>query len=78
MTGADGNMTMIIGGRAVAGLGIGACALVVPIYIAETSLPSIRGRLVGIFEIASQGGGMLGFWIKYATDQTIDVELKAQ
>lgn len=29
------------------------------VYIAETSPPSIRGRLVGIFEILSQGGGML-------------------
>lgn len=78
MTGADGSMPIIIGGRAVAGLGIGACALVVPVYIAETAPPSIRGRLIGIFEIASQGGGMLGFWINYATDQTIDVRSKAQ
>lgn len=44
----------------IAGLGIGASSLVVPVYIAETSPPSVRGRLVGIFEIASQGGGMLG------------------
>lgn len=29
------------------------------VYIAETSPPSIRGRLVGVFEILSQGGGML-------------------
>ena len=33
---------------------------------------------MGIFEIASQGGGMLGFWINYATDRTIDVSNKAQ
>lgn len=78
MTAANGNMNMIIGGRAVAGLGIGACALVVPVYIAETAPPSIRGRLIGIFEIASQGGGMLGFWINYITDQTVPVESKAQ
>lgn len=69
---------MIYGGRAVAGLGIGASSMVVPVYISETAPPSIRGRLVGIFEIASQGGGMLGFWINYACDRTIDVRRQAQ
>lgn len=33
---------------------------------------------MGIFEIASQGGGMLGFWINYACDRTIDVNRQAQ
>ncbi|KAM5360200.1 hypothetical protein ACJZ2D_013910 [Fusarium nematophilum] len=78
MTAANGKLGMIYGGRAIAGLGIGASSLTVPVYIAETAPPSIRGRLVGIFEIASQGGGMLGFWINYATDRTIDVNSKTQ
>jgi len=78
MTAAQGDLNLIYAGRAIAGLGIGACSLVVPVYIAEVAPPSIRGRLIGIFEIASQGGGMLGFWINYATDQTINVEKKAQ
>ncbi|WAO97049.1 MFS domain-containing protein [Fusarium falciforme] len=60
MTASHDSLPMLIAGRAVAGLGIGASSLIVPVYIAETSLPSIRGRLIGIFEIASQGGGMLG------------------
>jgi MFS family permease len=33
---------MIYGGRAVAGLGIGASSLVVPVYISEVAPPSIR------------------------------------
>jgi sugar porter (SP) family MFS transporter len=78
MTAANGNMNMIIAGRAIAGLGIGSTSMCVPVYISETAPPSIRGRLVGIFEIASQGGGMLGFWINYATSQTIDVNSIAQ
>lgn len=45
-----------------------------PVYIAEMSPPSIRGRLVGIFEILSQGGGMLGFWINYVVERTIPTE----
>lgn len=78
MTASQGSLNMIYGGRAVAGLGIGASSMVVPVYISETAPPSIRGRLVGIFEIASQGGGMLGFWINYACDRTISVEGKTQ
>lgn len=78
MTAAMGNLNMIYAGRAIAGLGIGASSLTVPVYIAETAPPSIRGRLVGIFEIASQGGGMLGFWINYATDRAISVNNRAQ
>ncbi|KIX00602.1 uncharacterized protein Z518_09667 [Rhinocladiella mackenziei CBS 650.93] len=78
MTAAHGQIALIIVGRAVAGLGIGAVSLIVPVYIAETSPPSIRGRLVGFFEVASQGGGMAGFWINYAVDRTISDNSKAQ
>ena len=78
MTAANGNLDMIYAGRLVAGLGIGASSLTVPVYISETAPPSIRGRLVGIFEIASQGGGMLGFWINYGTDQHISSNSVAQ
>ena len=78
MTAAQGRLSLIYAGRAIAGLGIGSSSLVVPVYIAEISPPSIRGRLIGIFEIASQGGGMLGFWINYGTNQTINVERQAQ
>jgi len=78
MTAASGHLAMIICGRAIAGLGIGSVSLVVPVYIAETSPPSIRGRLVGIFEIASQGGGMCGFWVNYAVDRTISDDSRTQ
>ncbi|KAJ1324552.1 MFS transporter SP family sugar:H+ symporter [Microdochium nivale] len=78
MTAAMGNLNMIYAGRAIAGLGIGCTSLVVPVYISETAPPSIRGRLIGIFEVASQGGGMMGFWINYATNRTIPVEQQAQ
>ncbi|KAK8859324.1 quinate permease [Apiospora arundinis] len=78
MTASHGNLNLIYAGRAIAGLGIGSSSLVVPVYIAEVAPPSIRGRLVGVFEIASQAGGMLGFWINYATDRTIDKSAQSQ
>jgi sugar porter (SP) family MFS transporter len=78
MTAARGRMAFIVAGRAIAGLGIGSTSMCVPVYISETAPPSIRGRLIGIFEIASQGGGMLGFWINYATSRTISNSSIAQ
>jgi MFS family permease len=50
-------------GRVVAGLGVGAVSLTVPIYIAEISPPAIRGRLVGLYEMLLQIGGLVGFWM---------------
>ncbi|KAJ7693890.1 MFS quinate transporter QutD [Mycena rosella] len=58
-------------GRVVAGLGVGAVSLTVPIYIAEISPPAIRGRLVGLYEMLLQVGGLVGFWINYAVNETI-------
>ncbi|KAI0007685.1 sugar transporter [Xylariaceae sp. FL0662B] len=78
MTAAHGFISLIVVGRAIAGLGVGASTMIVPVYIAETSPPSIRGRLVGIFEIASQGAGMIGFWVNYAVDRTISDKTDAQ
>ncbi|KAK6536236.1 hypothetical protein TWF281_000479 [Arthrobotrys megalospora] len=78
MTSSNGHLPLIYAGRAVAGFGIGSVSLLVPVYIAETSPPSIRGRLVGIFEILSQGGGMCGFWINYIVNRTISVDTKTQ
>lgn len=40
-------------------------------YIAEVAPPSIRGRLVGFYEIGSQGAQMCGFWVNYAVNKTI-------
>ncbi|KAG8745058.1 hypothetical protein FRC10_008910 [Ceratobasidium sp. 414] len=57
---------------------LGSASLIIPVYIAEISPPSIRGRLVGIFEILSQGGSMLGFWINYIMDRTVSSNTKTQ
>ncbi|KAF3916465.1 hypothetical protein ABW20_dc0100239 [Dactylellina cionopaga] len=78
MTAANGQLPLIYAGRAIAGFGIGSVSLLVPVYIAETSPPSIRGRLVGFFEILSQGGGMCGFWINYIVNRTVSTETKTQ
>lgn len=46
-------------------VGIGAASNLAPIYISEISVPSIRGQLVGLYEICWQIGGIVGFFINY-------------
>lgn len=43
-----------------------------PSYIAELSVPSIRGILTGLFEVAYQIGAVIGFWINYGITQNLD------
>ncbi|KAH6914768.1 general substrate transporter [Coprinopsis sp. MPI-PUGE-AT-0042] len=73
MLGANGDrgLGLIIGGRVLAGLGVGAASNIVPIYISELSPPAVRGRLVGIYELGWQIGGLVGFWINYGLQETM-------
>lgn len=70
-TASSGLVSLVMAGRAIAGLGIGATAPVIPVYIAEIAPPSIRGRLVGFYEIGSQGAQMCGFWVNYVVNRSI-------
>ncbi|KAF2459971.1 general substrate transporter [Lineolata rhizophorae] len=73
MLGANGDrgLGLIIGGRVLAGLGVGGASNMVPIYISELAPPAVRGRLVGIYELGWQIGGLVGFWINYGLSETM-------
>lgn len=66
MLGANGDrgLGLILGGRVLAGLGVGGCSMLTPIYIAEIAPPAVRGSLVGIYELGWQIGGLVGFWVR--------------
>ncbi|KAK6004315.1 hypothetical protein QM012_008177 [Aureobasidium pullulans] len=67
----DGDLAPIYAGRVLAGVGVGGASMIVPIYISEISPPAVRGRLVGIYELGWQIGGLVGFWINYALSETM-------
>jgi len=63
--------TPLVAGRVIAGLGVGACSNLTPLYISEISPPAIRGQLTGQWEIGWQVGGIVGFWINYGVATTL-------
>ncbi|TWU72904.1 hypothetical protein ED733_004546 [Metarhizium rileyi] len=73
MLGANGDRGtgLIVGGRVLAGFGVGGCSNMTPIYISELSPPAVRGRLVGLYELGWQIGGLVGFWINYGVNTTM-------
>lgn len=58
---------ILYAGRVLSGLGTGVASNIIPIYLSELAPPAIRGRLVGIYELGWQIGGMLGFWINVSS-----------
>ncbi|PWN20466.1 general substrate transporter [Microstroma glucosiphilum] len=75
---ANGNtgLAPIYAGRAVAGLAIGAASSLAPTYISEISVASIRGQLVGLYEIGWQLGGIVGFFINYGVSLHIPISTR--
>ncbi|KAM0793008.1 hypothetical protein ACM66B_000501 [Microbotryomycetes sp. NB124-2] len=58
-------LPMVYAGRVLTGWSIGATSMLVPVYIGECAPKHIRGRLVGVYEVAIQVGTASGFWIGY-------------
>lgn len=77
MVAANHDLASMYAGRALTGWGCGVITATVPSYIAELSIPSIRGILTGLFEVTYQTGSLIGFWINYGINQNMDANSSA-
>ena len=64
-TGWAGTFPLFIGFRILSGVAIGVAALVCPMYIAEISPASLRGRLVAFYQLAITAGILLAYLSNY-------------
>ncbi|KAI9262120.1 general substrate transporter [Phascolomyces articulosus] len=60
------NVAAMMAGRFVGGIGVGACANVVPVYIAEISDKDNRGRMSNLWQFMLVIGIMISYWVDYA------------
>lgn len=56
--------------RLIGGLGVGAAAMVSPMYIAEIAPAAWRGRLVACYQLAIVSGILLAYFSNYLLDST--------
>ncbi|KAJ2514166.1 hypothetical protein GGI11_004178 [Coemansia sp. RSA 2049] len=59
------NYSVLISGRVVVGLGVGAASMVVPLYIGELAPKEFRGRLVTLNVLAITGGQLIAYLIAW-------------
>ncbi|KAH8926571.1 general substrate transporter [Atractiella rhizophila] len=68
---AHGSIPIFMFGRFLGGYAVGFWSLVIPVYLAEFAPASIRGRMVGFFDIFLQIGTLGGFWINYGIESSL-------
>lgn len=66
LTALSPNLVFFIVCRTIVGLGIGAAASVVPVYISEMSPPHLRGALVTFNQLAVAVGIAISYWVDLA------------
>ena len=62
---ASQNIGMLVVGRIINGISVGIESAQVPVYIAEISPPSKRGRLIGMQQWAITWGILIMYYISY-------------
>jgi len=63
--GLSNSLTGFVTFRMIGGLGVGAAAMVSPMYIAETAPAAWRGRLVSLYQLAIVSGILLAYFSNY-------------
>ncbi|KAL2858025.1 general substrate transporter [Aspergillus pseudoustus] len=57
-------------GRVIAGVGIGAATVLIPMYSAEMAPKEMRGRLGACFQLFFALGVMIAYWVTFAVSKT--------
>lgn len=57
--------TQFVVARILGGLGIGVASMLSPVYIAEIAPPDLRGRLVGLNQLAIVSGMLVTYFVNY-------------
>jgi sugar porter (SP) family MFS transporter len=65
-----GSLAVIIAGRFVMGLAVGALSMTVPIYLAEIAPARVRGALSGLNQLMISGGILVAYLINLGFDGT--------
>lgn len=60
------NIGMLLAGRVIAGIGVGALSGTVPIYLSEISAPKTRGFIGGLGGVGLSAGTMTANWVGFA------------
>ncbi|KAL4970968.1 putative MFS sugar transporter [Aspergillus stella-maris] len=63
-------------GRVIAGVGIGAATVLIPMYSAEMAPKELRGRLGACFQLFFALGVMIAYWVTFAVSETQPSEPK--
>lgn len=74
----DGNLSQLLAGRFLAGLGVGCTPVVAPTYLAEIAPRAIRGLCVCVFSGSVYIGILLGYWVNYGTAKNISNDSSLQ
>lgn len=59
------NYDVLIAGRLIAGMGVGATSMLAPQFLAENSPKSVRGSMTATYNLMILLSLMLAFWINY-------------
>ena len=68
---ASQNVGMLCAGRVIAGMAIGICSSVVPVYQSEIAPKEIRGRVVSLQQWAITWGILIQYFIQYGSAEGI-------
>ncbi|KAI6895465.1 hypothetical protein KC318_g11322, partial [Hortaea werneckii] len=72
------DISYLLAGRAIAGLGVGDLVMIVPLYQAEIAHPAIRGRITALQQLLIGFGSMIASFTTYGTNQNMDATNNAQ